>query len=133
MLRFALLFLLTIGSAWADWVAIGKSTDFTMYVDPQSLRRNGQIASAWVMGDYTKTQKKRFPPPVLWVEFDSIKELKNFDCSKGLHRTDKTVIMSGKYGKGDALYSFVSIPDYFPVPNAELDIAQFNYVCTNAR
>jgi len=30
MLRFALLFLLATGSAWADWVAIGKSTDFNM-------------------------------------------------------------------------------------------------------
>ena len=133
MLRLALLFLLCTSSAWADWIAIGKSPDFTMYVDPQSLRRSGNIASAWVMGDYTKTQKKRFPPPILWVDFDSIKELKQFDCSKGMHRTEKTVIMSGKFGKGDPLYSFASVPDYFPVPNSELDIAQFNYVCTNAR
>lgn len=133
MLRLVLLFLLCTSSAWANWVTIGKSADFTMYVDPQSLRRNGNVASAWVMGDYAKTQRKRFPPPILWVEFDSIKELKNFDCSRGMHRTEKTVIMSGKYGKGDALYSFTSVPDFFPVPNAELDIAQFNYICTNAR
>ncbi len=133
MLRLALLFLLCTSSAWADWIAIGKSPDFTMYVDPQSLRRNGNIASAWIMGDYAKTQKKRFPPPILWVDFDSIKELKQFDCSKGMHRTEKTVIMSGKFGKGDPLYTFTSVPDYFPVPNSELDIAQFNYVCTNAR
>ena len=133
MRPFVLLFLLVTQSAWADWVAIGKASDFTMYVDPQSLRRNGNVANAWIMGDYVKTQKKRFPPPVLWVEFDSIKELKYFDCSKGMHRTEKTVIMSGKFGKGDPLYSFSSVPDYFPVPNAELDIAQFNYVCTNAR
>lgn len=133
MLRFALLFMLCTSSAWADWIAIGKSPDFTMYVDPQSLRRNGNIASAWIMGDYVKTQKKRFPPPILWVDFDSIKELKQFDCSKGMHRTEKTVIMSGKFGKGEPLYTFASVPDYFPVPNSELDIAQFNYVCTNAR
>ncbi len=133
MLRFALLFLLSTSSAWADWVAIGKSPDFIMYVDPQSMRRSGNIASAGIMGDYAKTQKKRFPPPVSWVDFNSIKELKNFDCSKGMHRTDKTVIMAGKLGKGDPLYSFTSVPDYFPVPNGELDIAQFNYVCTNAR
>lgn len=133
MLRFALLFMLCTSSAWADWIAIGKSPDFTMYVDPQSLRRNGNIASAWIMGDYVKTQKKRFPPPILWVDFDSIKELKQFDCSIGMHRTEKTVIMSGKFGKGEPLYTFASVPDYFPVPNSELDIAQFNYVCTNAR
>lgn len=133
MFRIALLLLMATGSAWADWVAIGKSSDFTMYVDPQSLRRNGNIASAWIMGDYVKTQKKRFPPPIGWVDFDSIKELKNFDCNKGMHRTDKTVIMSGKLAKGDPLYTFNSVPDYFPVPNSELDIAQFNYVCTNAR
>jgi hypothetical protein len=125
--------MLATSNAWANWVAIGKSPDFTMYVDPQSLQRNGNIATAWIMGDYSKTQKKRFPPPILWVEFDSIKELKQFDCSKGAHRTEKTVIMSGKFGKGDPLYTFTSVPDYFPVPNSELDIAQFNYVCTNAR
>ena len=133
MLRVALLLLLTTANAWANGVAIGKSPDFTMYVDPQSLQRNGNIATAWIMGDYSKTQKKRFPPPVSWVDFNSIKELKDFDCSKGMHRTQKTVIMSGKFGKGDPLYTFSSVPDFFPVPNAELDIAQFNYVCTNAR
>ena len=99
MLRLALLFLLSTSSAWADWVAIGKSPDFTMHVDPQSMRRSGNIASAWIMGDYAKTKKKRFPPPVSWVDFNSIKELKNFDCSKGMHRTDKTVIMAGCWAK----------------------------------
>lgn len=57
MLRLALLFMLATSSAWADWVAIGKSPDFIMYVDPQSMRRSGNIASAWIMGDYAKTQK----------------------------------------------------------------------------
>jgi len=133
MLRFALICLLVSTSAWADWVAIGKGPDFTMYVDPQSMHRNGNIATAWIMGDYVKTQKKRFPPPILWVEFDSIKELKDFDCSKGMHRTQKTMIMPARGGKGDPLYTFASVPDFFPVANAEIDIAQFNFVCTNAR
>ena len=62
MLRVALLLLLTTANAWANWVAIGKSPDFTMYVDPQSLQRSGNIATAWIMGDFSKTQKKRFPP-----------------------------------------------------------------------
>jgi len=133
MLRLALLCLLVSTSAWADWVPIGKGPDFTMYADPQSMHRNGNIATAWIMGDYVKTQKKRFPPPILWVEFESIKELKDFDCSKGMHRTQKTVVMSGRGGKGEPLYTFSSVPDFFPVPNAEIDIAQFNFVCTNAR
>ena len=52
MRRFVLVFLLLGGSVWAEnWSPVGKSAEFTMYVDTQSLKRNGNIASGWVMGD----------------------------------------------------------------------------------
>ena len=134
MMRFVLVFLLLGGSVWAEnWSPVGKSAEFTMYVETQSLKRNGNIASGWVMGDYRQTQSQRFPPPVLWVKYDSVKEQKEFDCARGQHRTIKTVIVSGRGGKGEPLYTFSSGPEFFPVANTELDIAQFNFVCQNSR
>ena len=129
---FGLMFAFGLAHA-ENWSPVGKSTEFTMYVDTQSLKRNGNIASAWVMGDYRQTQSQRFPPPVLWVKYESVKEQKEFDCARGQHRTIKTVIVAGHGGKGEALYTFSSGPEFFPVANTELDIAQFNFVCQNSR
>ena len=134
MRRFLWGLLLLSGSVWAaNWSPVGKSAEFTMYVDTQSMRRSGNIASASVMGDYRQTQSQRFPPPVLWVKYDSVKEQKEFDCARGQHRTIKTVIVAGRGGKGEVLYTFGSGPEFFPVANTELDIAQFNFVCQNSR
>jgi len=33
---------------------------------------------------------------------------------------------------GAARYTFGSGPEFFPVANTELDIAQFNFVCQNS-
>jgi hypothetical protein len=41
--------------------------------------------------------------------------------------------MGARRGKGEALYTFGSGPEFFPVANTELDIAQFNFVCQNSR
>jgi len=120
MRRFLWGLLLLSGSVWAEnWSPVGKSAEFTMYVDTQSMRRSGNIASAWVMGDYRQTQSQRFPPPVLWVKYDSVKEQKEFDCARGQHRTIKTVIVAGRGGKGEVLYTFGSGPEFsrWPIPS----------------
>ena len=100
-----------------------------MYGDASSIQRNGPLATVWVMGDYKVTQSKKFPPPLLWMNFDSVKELKELDCARGLHRTLKTIIYSGHLAKGDVLYSYGSNAEFAPVARAEMDIAQFNFGC----
>ena len=133
MRKFLLLMVFLAGPAWADWSAIGRNAEFTMYGDASSIQRKGSLVSFWVMGDYKTTQSQKFPPPLLWLNFDSVKELKELDCARGLHRTLKTIIYSGHLAKGDVLYTYGSNAEFAPVARVEMDIAQFNFGCELGR
>jgi hypothetical protein len=133
MAKWALVLLVLGQSAWADWQFIGKTAEFGMYADPSSIQRQGAVAKVWVMGDYKNTQAARFPPPLLWTNYLSVKELKEFDCTNGLHRTVRTSIFAGRLAKGDPLYTFDSGATFAPVVNAPLDIAQFKFGCEGGK
>ena len=130
---FLLLVLGLGGSACADWHFIGKAPEFTMYGDPSSVHRSGAIAKVWVMGDYQAAQSARFPPPLYWLTYSSVKELKEFDCTKGLHRTVRTAIFTAHLAKGDPLYTFDSGATFGPVATAPIDIAQFRFGCEDGK
>jgi len=129
MRKMFVLLVFLVGPAWADWSTIGKNAEFTMYGDANSIQRKGSLVTFWVMGDYKTTQSQKFPPPLLWLNFDSVKELKELDCARGLHRTLKTIIHSGRLARGDVLYSYGSNAEFAPVARVEMDIAQFNFGC----
>ena len=133
MKNLACLLLLLCSSAWADWNFIGKTAEFNMYADPLGIQRSGAIARVWVMGDYKVAQSQRFPPPLLWVNYLSIKELKEFDCTKGLHRTLRTQIFAANIAKGDPVYVFDSGASFAPVANTPLDLAQFRFGCEDGK
>ena len=130
---FLLLFLGLGGPACADWNFIGKTPDFTMYGDPGSIQRSGAYAKVWVMGDYPAVQSARFPPPLFWLNYFSVKELKEFDCTKGLHRTVRTSIFATRLAKGDPLYTFDSGATFAPVANVPIDRAQFKFGCEDGK
>jgi len=130
---FLLLLLGLSGPACADWNFIGKTPEFTMYGDPSSIQRSGAIAKVWVMGDYSAAQSARFPPPLFWLTYFSVKELKEFDCTNGLHRTARTAIFAAHLAKGDPLYTFDSGATFGPVATTPIDIAQFKFGCEGGK
>jgi hypothetical protein len=129
MTKWAFLLLFLAKPVWADWQFIGKTADFGMYADPASIQRKGAVVKMWAMGDYKDTQAARFPPPLLWTNYLSVKELKEFDCNSGLHRTVRTSVFAAHLAKGDPLYTFDSGAAFAPVANAPLDVAQFKFGC----
>ncbi len=133
MTKWAFLLLFLAKPVWADWQFIGKTADFGMYADPTSIQRKGALVKMWAMGDYKDTQAARFPPPLLWTNYLSVKELKEFDCNNGLHRTVRTSVFAGHLAKGDPLYTFDSGAAFAPVANAPLDVAQFKFGCEGGK
>ena len=129
MTKWTLLLLLFVKPAWADWHFIGKTSDFGMYADPASIQRQGALVKMWAMGDYKDTQSVRLPQPLLWTNYLSVNELKEFDCNNGLHRTVRTAIFAGRQAKGEPIYSFDTGAVLVKVANAPLDIAQFKFAC----
>jgi hypothetical protein len=134
MKRWTFLFLLLLGSqAWADWNFIGRTPEFTMYGDPTSIQRHGTIAKVWVMGDYKTVQSSRFPPPLLWLNYQSVKELKEYDCANGWHRTVRTAVFAARLAKGDPLYTFDSGATFAPMVSTPIDLAQFQFGCEDGK
>ena len=58
------LLVLNIGPAYAEWVAIGSSESlggYTVYVDPDTIRRNGDLVKVWALTDYTTIANRSGP------------------------------------------------------------------------
>jgi hypothetical protein len=78
----ALAFLLAAGSAQAEWYALGRTDTFRLYLDPQTIRVNGDLAQVWQLMDFTVAQ---------WADpqtaIGSIKSLLEYDCAQPRSRT----------------------------------------------
>lgn len=48
-LLFALIFF--TGSAWAEWVKIDESDSGSIYIDPQTIRKDGNFRKVWHISD----------------------------------------------------------------------------------
>ena len=121
--------LMAAAPAWADWSFIAKSDSFSLYGESNSKQRNGNLVRMWSMADYQATQSIRLPPPLLWTNYQSMRELKEFDCASRQHRSIKTILFSARLAKGEAIYTFDSAGAFAPVAAAPLDAAQFQFAC----
>jgi len=115
--------------AWADWNFIAKTDAFKLYGEPNTKQRNGNLVRMWSMADYQATQSIRLPPPLLWTNYQSMRELKEFDCATRQHRSLKTTLFAVRLAKGEPIYSFESAGVFAPVAAVALDEAQFQFAC----
>lgn len=60
-MRIILCFLLTLvaAPAWAEWVKVGVANDgrFTFYIDPDSIRKDGNLRKVWEIQDRRQRDK----------------------------------------------------------------------------
>jgi hypothetical protein len=124
-----LLGLIVAMPAWADWSFVAKTDDFNLYGEANTRHKTGNVVRMWFMADYKATQSVRLPPPLLWTSYQSIRELKEFDCANRQHRSIKTMLFAAHLTKGDSLYGYESAGTFGPVAAAALDEAQFQFAC----
>jgi len=91
--------LFTCGPVYAEWVSIGK-TDYgmTVYVDPHTIRRNGDLAKLWVLSDYKSIQYVEGGEPFL-----SLKYQREIHCPEERIRFLVRLVFSGNMGGGKTL------------------------------
>ena len=58
MTRLLLITLLLLSSspAYAEWVVVDKNDDGTTYIDPDTIRRKGNLVKMWHLFDYKTTR-----------------------------------------------------------------------------
>ena len=123
-LLLVLLLVLSSGPAYAQWVLVGESSSgATVYVDTDTIRRNGDRVTMWELLDY-KTMIT-----FGGKSFLSIKELSEYDCAGERHRVNSLVEYSGNMGKSTVVYSDSDEGTWIPLVPRSVDQTLWEFAC----
>jgi hypothetical protein len=92
---------LSSGAAYAEWVLTSGDDEagLAVYVDPDSIRRNGNLAKMWQLYDYKTVQT------VAGDSLLSIKRFNEYDCTEERTRMLGYTWFLGNMGTGKVVYS----------------------------
>jgi hypothetical protein len=105
------LLVLSSGPAYAEWVRVGRTDDgMTVYADPDTIRRKGELVKMWSLYDFKTEQYVR------GVLLLSSKGQIEYDCAEERLRGLAVAEFSGHMGKGTVVYTDSSVGMWNPVP-----------------
>jgi hypothetical protein len=95
------LLLLSRGPVYAEWVTVSedKQEGRTVYVNPDAIRRSGNLVKMWALLDYKTTQKRGGS---LYLSEQAQHE---FDCAEERFRMLALAKYSGNMASGNVVYS----------------------------
>lgn len=96
------LLVLSSGPSYAEWVNVSSAESyggFTMYTDPDTIRRKGELVKMWQLHDYKTVQTEASN------SFLSLKSQSEFDCAEERVRLLAVTEFSGNMGKGNVVWS----------------------------
>ena len=128
------LFLGTV-PAYAEWQAVEK--DYlrpglqTVYVDPDSIRREGNLVTIWQLIDFTWMQGNQGIGPLGFGphRFFSTKTHKQFDCAEKRLRLLAFTEFSHHMGTGIAANGYVDKDNWLPVEAESMSYALWEVAC----
>jgi hypothetical protein len=102
MKRLTILMLLMVSTPlFAEWTAVGGSTDQTAYVDLATIRKQGSKVKIWHLLDFkTAIQIHKGDEKYL-----SMISLSQFDCEEETDTPLGLSLYSGKMGRGKVIYT----------------------------
>ncbi len=120
------LLVLNSGPAYAEWVAIGYSESlggYTVYVDPDTIRRKGDLVKVWALTDYTTLQT------VGDSSFLSSKAHNEFDCAEERQRELAVTWFSGNMGNGNGVWNNSDETTWRPVAPGSVGQGVWKFAC----
>jgi hypothetical protein len=112
MTRLLLITLLVLsgGPVYAEWVSVGGNvegglTPYTVYVDLDTIRRDGNVVKLWALMDFKTIQTDPGPSHL------SVKSQREFNCTDEHVRLLTLTAFSGNMGNGNAVYSYSDSKD----------------------
>lgn len=97
-------------SAAAEWVEVGSSETSTLYADPTTIRRAGNLVKMWNLID-SKTPMKLRGMPYL-----SSRVQQQYDCKEEQWRAVYLSFFAGNMGNGPLLFDNSDPDKWSPVP-----------------
>lgn len=126
----SLITLLVLSSvpAHAEWVAVEKDYLspglWTIYIDPGTIRREGNLVTVWQLVDFKTMQGGRSP-----TRFYSTKTLKQFDCVEKRFRLLAFMEFTDGMGAGIPDYGYVDKDNWLTVEPESVNHALWEVIC----
>ena len=123
------LLLLSCGTASAAWVSIagkvGKGlNEYTLYVEPDTIHRNGDAVELWALLDFKTVQTVPSPP------YLSVKSRREIDCAEEHIRLLGLTVFAGHMGTGEVVYSYSDSKDQgISVEPGSIGESLWKFVC----
>jgi hypothetical protein len=115
--------------AYAEWVAVEKDYLLpglqTVYIDPDTIRREGNLVTMWQLIDFKWMQGSARGPS----RFSSTKTHKQFDCAGKRVRFLAFTDFSRGMGTGIAANGYVDKDNWLPVEPESISQALWEVAC----
>jgi hypothetical protein len=126
------LLLLSAGPVYAEWIAMEDKYQTprlrTLYFDPDTIRREGNLVTLEMLVDWKSMQGNRSPN-----RFYSTKNTKEFDCARTLVRSLASIDFDGRMGTGRPVGggAFTNEMSWVPVEPGSLNHGLWAIACGN--
>jgi hypothetical protein len=123
-----LIMLLVLSSepVYAEWVLTSGDDEagLAVYVDPDTIRRKGNLAKMWQLYDYKTVQT------VAGDSLLSMKRFNEYDCTEERTRTLGYTWFSGNMGSGAVVYSTTEVQQWEPVVPRTINRTLWKVACS---
>ena len=117
---------LSSAPAYAEWVVVGYSESlggYTIYADPDTVRRKGDLVKVWTLTDYTNRQT------IAGISFLSSKAQNDFDCAEERQRELAVTWLSGNMGNGNGVWNNSDETPWRPVAPGSVGQGVWKFAC----
>jgi hypothetical protein len=120
------LLVLSSGPVYAGWELTSgdDETGLTVYVDPDTIRRKGNLVKMWQLYDYKTVQT------VAGDSLLSFKRYNEYDCAEERTRMLAYTWFSGNMGTGHVVYSTPDEQPWEPVVQGSINRALWRVACS---
>jgi hypothetical protein len=112
--------------AYAEWVLIGSSAGnggYTVFIDPETIRRKGDLVKMWHLYDFQTTQTNASRP------FLSSKAQNQHDCAEERTRVLAYTWFSGNMGNGNVVFANSDELKWMPIAPGSIDEVLWKFAC----
>jgi hypothetical protein len=123
LLALTLLQLWTVAPLCAEWLLVDRNDKAKVYVDSETISRNGEVVSVWVLDDLKTAQTRGFST------FLSTRAQEEHDCVKKRFRLVAIERFAGNMGTGHSIYKKSGESHWAPIPRETMAQSVWKFVC----
>ena len=118
-----LLQLWSVASLYAEWLLVDRNDQVKVYVDSETISRNGEVVSVWVLDDLKTAQTRGFST------FLSTFAQEEHDCAGKRFRLVAIERFAGNMGTGKSIYKKSGESHWAPIPRETMAQSVWKFVC----